>query len=92
MPNRNDSWRHPNAPADDAPRSAHEAYAKNPRAHGYAGYKNTIGEWHELPTDFAFFWLPCRHCGKIIGGHEAHREYLGDPLRATDDYRCMPIT
>jgi hypothetical protein len=85
---------YPFAPADDAPRSEHEAYAKNPRAFGYTHWIGTDGKRYDLPDDFAFFWLPCRYCGKTIGGHETyHREYIGDGSQnvSSFDFRCKVL-
>ena len=89
--NHYQKWRHPFSPEDDAPRAEHEAYAKNPRAFGYTHWIGTDGKRYDLPNDFAYYWLPCRHCGRMIGGHEAHREYRGDPFHATDDYYCVTL-
>jgi hypothetical protein len=77
MPTKNCSWRYPGAPADDAPRAEHEAYAKNPQAHGYTHWTGRDGKRYDLPAGFAFFWIPCSRCGKMIGGHEAHLRYIG---------------
>jgi len=66
MPGPHDNWRYIGAPLDNAPRSEHEAYAKNPVAFRQA-----------MNTDpkFQFFWIPCPRCGKMFGGHEVHYIY-----------------
>lgn len=74
MPGRNDTWRYPKVPADDAPRADHEAYARGPKAFGAT----------DVPD--AFFWLPCPRCGKMFGGHEVAYK----PLPGGNRITCCP--
>jgi len=85
MPGRSDTHRYPHAPAYGAPRAEHEAYAKNPRAHGYTHWFGTDGKRNDLPKDFGFFWLPCPRCGTMFGGHEGHYAPLGDRVCCCPD-------